>query len=106
LVEAKGWRWLYWLTLIVSAFLFILMVIFVPETYSPIILQRRAKRLRKETGDETYVTELDIDHRLLKGTLKVYMGRPFRLLFTEPIVMLFSLYAAVLYGVLYMFFVS
>ena len=105
-VETKGWRWLYWLMLILSGFLYVCMLLLVPETYAPTILQKRAKKLRRETGDESYVTELDIDRRPLGETLKLFMGRPFRLLFTEPIVFLFSLYAAVLYGLLYMFFVS
>ncbi len=38
--------------------------------------------------------------------LRVFLIRPFQLLFTELIVLLMSLYMSVLYGLLYMFFVA
>ena len=40
-----GWRWTQWLTLIMAAASMLTAVIFVPETYAPIILSRRAKAL-------------------------------------------------------------
>ena len=82
------------------------MAITVPETYAPTILLKRARRLRKETGDNTYVTEQEIDRRPLKDELKEYILRPFQLLFHELIVFLITVYMSVLYGLLYMFFVA
>jgi hypothetical protein len=82
------------------------MILFVPETYAPVILSRRAKKLRKSTGDDSYIAEHDLGHRSFKDIAQVYLARPLQLLFTEPIVTLFALYAAVLYGLLYMFFVA
>ena len=78
----------------------------VPETYAPTILARRAKKLRKQTGDKDYVTEMDLDTRPFSERLMVFLIRPFQLLFRELIVMLISLYMSVLYGLLYMFFVA
>ncbi|KAI9282911.1 MFS multidrug transporter [Umbelopsis sp. AD052] len=101
-----GWRWLYWMTLILSGAIYIVLVTTVPETYAPTILARRAAKLRKETGDETYVTEQDLDKRPLGQRMKVFLIRPFQLLFGELIVLLISLYMSVLYGLLYMFFVA
>ena len=106
LSDNLGWRWLYWIQLIVSGFIYILMLLTVPETYAPTILLKRARRLRKETGDHTYVTEQELDRRPLPETLKVFILRPFQLLFTEIIVLLVSLYMSVLYGLLYMFFIA
>lgn len=82
------------------------MLLFVPETYAPVILSRRARALRKRTGDSSYISEHDLHHRTFKEIGTIYLARPFKLLFTEPIVTLFSLYAAVLYGLLYMIFVA
>ena len=106
LSDNLGWRWLYWIQLIVSGTVYALMVLTVPETYAPTILLKRAKKLRKETGDHTYVTEQELDRRPLPETLKVFIFRPFHLLFQELIVFLITLYMSVLYGLLYMFFVA
>ncbi|KAI5240179.1 MFS general substrate transporter [Aureobasidium subglaciale] len=101
-----GWRWLYWLQLILSGFVYILIVFTVPETYAPIILTKRARKMRKETGDSKYVSESDLDTRPLGERLKVFILRPFQLLFCELIVFLISTYMSVLYGLLYQFFVA
>lgn len=104
--DHKGWRWLYWIQLIMAGFVYVVMTVTVPETYAPTILLKRARRLRKETGDDTYVTEQEVDRRPLKDELKVFILRPFQLLFTELIVFLVTVYMSVLYGLLYMFFVA
>ncbi|XPS74614.1 Synaptic vesicle transporter SVOP [Ascochyta lentis] len=104
--DALGWRWLYWIQLILSAVVWILITFTVPETYTPTLLARRAKKMRKETGDEKYVTEQDIDTRPFSQRLTLFLIRPFQLLFRELIVFFISLYMSVLYGLLYMFFVA
>ncbi|EGR50883.1 uncharacterized protein TRIREDRAFT_75937 [Trichoderma reesei QM6a] len=106
LADGAGWRWLYWIQLILAGIVWVLITFTVPETYAPTILSRRAKKLRQTTGDETYVTEQDIDERPMSERLTVFMIRPFQLLFRELIVLLISLYMSVLYGLLYMFFVA
>lgn len=82
------------------------MVLTVPETYAPTILLKRAQKLRKETGDPTYVTEQELNRRPLSEELSEFILRPFQLLFQELIVFLITLYMSVLYGLLYMFFVA
>jgi hypothetical protein len=78
----------------------------VPETYTPKLLADRAKKLRKETGDAKYVTEQDLDTRSFTQRLRLFLLRPFQLLFQELIVFFISLYMSVLYGLLYMFFIA
>ncbi|KAB5580058.1 major facilitator superfamily domain-containing protein [Coniochaeta sp. 2T2.1] len=106
LSDAAGWRWLYWIQLIMASVVWIAITFTVPETYAPTILARRAKKLRKETNDDTHVTEQDLDLRPMSERLRIFLIRPFQLLFGELIVMLISLYMSVLYGLLYMFFVA
>lgn len=106
LADAAGWRWLYWIQLILSGIVWFLITFTVPETYAPTILARRAKKLRKSTGSEDHVTEQDLDLRPLTERLGIFLIRPFQLLFGELIVFLISLYMSVLYGLLYMFFVA
>lgn len=106
LSDAAGWRWLYWIHLILAFVVWVLITFTVPETYAPTILAKRAKKLRKETGDMNHVTEEDIDKRPFGERMRIFMIRPFQLLFGELIVFLISLYMSVLYGLLYMFFVA
>lgn len=106
LSDAAGWRWLYWIQLILSFIVWVLITFTVPETYAPTILARRAKKMRKETGSDEHVTEQDLDLRPFTERLSIFLVRPLQLLFTEWIVFLISLYMSVLYGLLYMFFVA
>ena len=106
LFDALGWRWLYWIQLIISGAVYVVIAFTVPETYAPKILARRAAKMRKETGDSKYVTEQDIDKRPIGQRLSLFLIRPFQLLCRELIVLLVSLYMSVLYGLLYMFFIA
>lgn len=106
LADAAGWRWLYWIQLILSGVAWFLISFTVPETYAPKLLARRAKKMRKETGDDKFVTEEDLDLRPLSQRLRLFLLRPFQLLFQELIVFFISVYMSVLYGLLYMFFVA
>ncbi|KAL2815740.1 bicyclomycin resistance protein [Aspergillus granulosus] len=105
-LDAKaGWRWVEGFLSAMAALAWILMLIFVPETYAPVILRRRAKRLSLLTG-QCYESKLDI--QLGKTTvtrrLKSTFTRPWILLLCEPIVILLTTYAALIYGTLYMLF--
>ncbi|OGM49445.1 MFS multidrug transporter [Aspergillus bombycis] len=106
LADAAGWRWLYWLMLILAFVSWVLITFTVPETYAPTILKRRAKKLRKTQNDPKYVTETELDSRPMGEKLRIFFFRPFQLLFLEPIVLFISIYMSVLYGLLYMFFVA
>lgn len=92
--------------LILSGVVWILITFTIPETYAPTILASRAKKMRKETGNQDFVTEQDLDMRPMGERLRIFLIRPFQLLFAELIVFLISIYMSVLYGLLYMFFVA
>lgn len=106
LFDGAGWRWLYWLQMILAGVAWILITFTVPETYAPTLLKARAKKLRKQENDPKYVTEQELDSRPLGEKIKIFLLRPFQLLFMEPIVLFISVYMSVLYGLLYMFFVA
>src|ERR1700753_4267417 len=67
LSDAAGWRWLYWIQLILSAVCWMLISITVPETHAPTLLSRRAKKLRASTGSTKYTTEKELDPRPLSA---------------------------------------
>lgn len=81
-------------------------LVFIPETYGPVLLRKRAALLSAATG-KVYRSEIDVikplDHRELVIT---QFKMPYILLFTEPIVFVFSIYMAVIFGLLYMQFTS
>ena len=86
LSDAKGKRWLYWIQLILAGTCWILITFTVPETYAPTLLSWRAAKMRKETNDPHYMTEKELDTRPLAQRLRIFLFRPFQLLFREPIV--------------------
>jgi multidrug resistance protein len=81
--EYLGWRWTNWIVLIVGGAVFVLMCC-IKETYAPVILRKRAARLREETGNPQWWTQYDGDLKL-SSLLKTGLSRPFVMLFTEPI---------------------
>ncbi|RAL14830.1 MFS transporter [Aspergillus homomorphus CBS 101889] len=102
--SSLGWRWTAWITLIASASFGLLAFIIVPETYAPVLLQRRAARLRKETGNTELYALLDKSRPTMKDIATKYLLRPVLMLFLEPILLAITLYLALVYGILYLFF--
>ncbi|KAJ4328670.1 hypothetical protein N0V84_000861 [Fusarium piperis] len=102
-----GWRWVMGFLAAFSGALWILGSILVPETYAPVLLQRRAAKLSKMTG-KVYVSKIDHDRGkvTLAESFKTALSRPWVLLFKEPIVLLLSIYMAIIYGTLYMLFAA
>jgi len=85
-----GWRWDNWLVMIVGG-ASVLMMLTVRETYAPAILQAKAARLRRETGDESWWSRYDQKVSTL-SLLKINLSRPFVLSFTEPILWFFNIW--------------
>lgn len=77
----------------------------IPETYSPVILRRRANKMSSMTG-KVYKSRAEVERgsKSISAEFKTALSRPWILLFTEPIVLLLSLYMAIVYGTLYMMF--
>ncbi|KAF6823666.1 bicyclomycin resistance [Colletotrichum plurivorum] len=105
LSESAGWRWVFWLLVIVSGVLSIVMIIFLKETYAAVILERKVKRLRTETGNPLLRSKLDVGlssaDYFKKGII-----RPLKMIAFSPITQIFGLYIAVVYGYLYLMFTS
>lgn len=75
------------------------------ESYAYVILDRKASRLRKETGNPNLRSVLDTG-RSPKELFLFSIVRPTKMLFLSPIVFLLSLYTAVIYGYLYLLFTT
>jgi hypothetical protein len=80
-------------------------MIFLKETYAPTILERKAARLRKLTGNPNLRSKLDSG--LTPRDLFLYsIVRPTKMLFLSPIVFSLSLYVAIVYAYLYLLFTT
>ncbi len=74
-----------------------------PETYPPIILVNKAQEMRRRTknwGIHAKQEEIEVD---FKELITKNVSRPIRILFTEPIVLLITIYMSFIYGLLYLF---
>lgn len=81
-----GWRWTNWMVLILSGVLAALTFL-VPETYAPVLMRKKADKLRKDTGDGRYRSKFcykdgEGDFWTL---IKTNLERPLVMLFTEPL---------------------
>lgn len=99
--EEEGWIWVMILMAIFGGALWLLGMVFVPETYAPVLLRRRAKILSTITG-KVYKSKLDIEkaETSVVSTVKTALCRPWQLLLNEPIVLSLSVYMAMVYGTL------
>lgn len=73
------------------------------ETFEPVILQRRAKRLRNEAGNNELHTSFDSPDRSALQLIHNNISRASLFLCTEPIIWLSSVFFTASFGVLYIF---
>ena len=102
IAQNTTWRWCFWSTSIFTAMVQFVGFFLLRETYAPKLLADKRNKLRKETGNMNLHTEYDSPDKTLWNTLKVALQRPFRMLGTQPIVIVLALYMAYLYGLMYL----
>ncbi|KAJ5358859.1 uncharacterized protein N7496_011272 [Penicillium cataractarum] len=96
-----GWRWTMYISCIMGFLSTVLCLLFLKETYAPAILVEKAIKLRRQThnwGIRARQEEVELDWEEL---ITNNFSRPFRMLFTEPIVFLISLWMSFVYGLMY-----
>jgi len=79
-------------------------LLFMPETYAPVILKRRAQKLRKETGDASIVAPIELEKTDIGHIVTVVLTRPIRMICFEPLVLCSCIYTSYAYGIFYTFF--
>ena len=98
-----SWRFVEWITLIISGCILASIILIQPETYGPILLKWKAAHLREVTGDARYVAAVEVRTETFLHRVRRALYRPFLLAFRESIVMLFGLYLTVIYIILFTF---
>lgn len=86
----KDPAWIFWTLLIMGGIVQIVHFFFVPETRTTVILDREARRRRKNGEDIWGPNELKQDRFNMREVGKIWW-RPFQMFFTEPIVLCLSL---------------
>jgi DHA1 family multidrug resistance protein-like MFS transporter len=68
------------------------------ETYGPVLLARRAKRMRSMTQNWAYHAKSEERALTTRDILEQCLAKPAKMLFLEPILLLMSLYISVVFG--------
>lgn len=99
-----NWRWSFYILLMWASAQTLAVAAAVPETYAPVVLRNKAKKLRKETGDERYKAAIEVTEKSISRTVLISLYRPFQLLTLDPMCLSLCLLSALLLGILYLFF--
>ncbi|KAH8691208.1 major facilitator superfamily domain-containing protein [Talaromyces proteolyticus] len=103
--QGLGWRWIFWLLTIVSGVFTFLGFIFLRETHAPTLLKWKAARLRRKTGNQLLYHKGKSSFPQRELFMKACQ-RPLRMLFTNPVIFIVSIYIALVLGYAYILFTS
>jgi multidrug resistance protein len=113
IAQNLGWRWLFWVFMIITGVAWVILVLTLPETRHSIILEKKAKQVRKAlvkqgVADVAVLDSISDAHnkgekRSIHRLFAINLSRPIRFLFTEPITMGAAAYNGFIYGIVYLF---
>jgi len=98
-VGVVSWRWAYWVMLILAGVTWPALLL-MPETYGPVVLQKKAQKLRKQ-GNEEIMAPIELERRDFYQLAVVVLTRPVRMFFFEALVLFSCLYTALIYAIFY-----
>lgn len=102
IAETMGWREMLWICAGLATVCEIAFLTFFRETFKVPILNRRAAKLRKDTGDLTYRTVFEIENAQKKGSqLWEQILRPFVVIWGSGVLQALSLIEAVAFTYFY-----
>ncbi|KAN0064138.1 hypothetical protein ACQY0O_003305 [Thecaphora frezii] len=121
----RDWRWLLFTVTIMSMWVFVAIILFLKETYAPVLLRKKRQRairerlelIRQQNPEAIAAKQLHLSlaSRIKAWSAKLHpspearakirqaQSRPFRLLFTNPICAIFSFYLGFCYGIIFLF---
>ncbi|KAJ7778034.1 major facilitator superfamily domain-containing protein [Mycena maculata] len=97
IVDSKlSWRWIFWVMMIFVGSCTLVMMVALPETYTPVLLPKKvcARRAADPAGAQHLYT-------MPRGVLHRTLFRPFLMLVGEPILVFITLYLSLVYGIMY-----
>lgn len=96
------WIWTVWIALIFAGAVFLIALLFLPETFSPVLLWWKAQHLRKVMEDDRYISPIEQAEPLIPR-LKTNLARPLIFFTTEPIVMSLGAYLVLIFVINFSF---
>ncbi|PSS22698.1 hypothetical protein PHLCEN_2v2995 [Hermanssonia centrifuga] len=107
IAQTSTWRWVFRSTTIADAVVQLFGLFFLRETYAPVLLERKAQKIRKDMdaekgGPRVVRTVFQTADRSWKELIVRSLLRPFILFAQEPIIQLFGVYLAFVYGTVYL----
>ncbi len=102
-MSTVSWRWSFWVALIYAG-VSIVPLILLPETYGPILLERRAKKMRSEKDNPNIYAPIELEKKGFKQMATVILTRPIRMFLFEALVCVTCTYLALIFGILYLYF--
>lgn len=109
IAETIGWRWDFWIVLILAVLISTLIELFNQETSHRVLIDKKVVRLRKELGREDLRSCYDTAGvaKQTRGQILVNgLVRPIKMLFLSPILLLLTIYISFTYGTLYLLFTT
>ena len=106
IVQHTSWRWTFYTASLLDAVILVPSFFILEETFAPVLLRHKKKRLEEQVTGQRYYIE---DDTLDQGRLEVYktaIVRPIKLLATQPIIQVMALYNAFLYGIFYLLYAN
>lgn len=101
-----NFRWSFHILSICAITITLMVVLFVPETYQPVLLKRKAIRLRKKHKDDRYYAPMEKDKTPLAQAILTSCKRPIDLLFFDKMTIILCFYTGFTLAIVYMFFVA
>ncbi|KIP04994.1 hypothetical protein PHLGIDRAFT_108834 [Phlebiopsis gigantea 11061_1 CR5-6] len=104
IAEKSTWRWCFWSVTIADALVQLAGLHFLKETYAPVLLKWKAHKIKKELAadPEKGGLILTASNCSFKDFVIRSLCRPFVLFAQEPIIQLFGIYLAFIYGTVYL----
>ncbi|PPQ81697.1 hypothetical protein CVT26_007770 [Gymnopilus dilepis] len=106
IADSVSWRWLFWVLTAFAAACEALIIFTVPETYTPVLLVKKAQEKRLQSGDTRFYAPLERQDISFKKRVEHVLARPFVVLFREPMLIAITVYMSFVYGCLYLLFTA
>jgi hypothetical protein len=100
--QHTSWRWTYYVVIIWGACQTAAFFLLAPETHVPTVLKMKAAAIRRETGDNRWMTRSERNPPKMGPAIKKSALTPFKLLRDEPMVLSLDIWTAVLLAILYL----
>ncbi|KAK8061900.1 hypothetical protein PG994_008266, partial [Apiospora phragmitis] len=100
-----GWRWTFRIILILAGLSAASTLLFTRETNGSVLLQRKAAKLRRATGN-AQLRPKTAKQLTPREMLMAAIVRPIKLLVFSPIVLLMSLYTGIIFGLIFLLFAT